>query len=105
MQTPVYPLDAELCPASVNCSFFTSLLRYKALSCIYYALLSCLNRCPQADENFYCCAWSFDDVTGQPLVAVAGLRGIIRILSPIALCCVKVSALLKKSVFPYPTQI
>lgn len=44
---------------------------------------------PCADENFYCCAWSFDDVTGQPLVAVAGLRGIIRILSPIALCCVK----------------
>lgn len=44
---------------------------------------------PCADENFYCSAWSFDDVTGQPLVAVAGLRGIIRILSPIALCCVK----------------
>uniref|UniRef100_K1P102 Polycomb protein EED n=1 Tax=Magallana gigas TaxID=29159 RepID=K1P102_MAGGI len=59
----------------------------------------------RADENFYCCAWSFDDVTGQPLVAVAGLRGIIRILSPIALCCVKVSALFKISVFPYPTQI
>lgn len=105
MQTPVYPLDAELCLASVNCSFFTSLLHYEVLSCIYYTLLSCLNQCPQADENFYCCAWSFDDVTGQPLVAVAGLRGIIRILSPIALCCVKVSALFKKSVFPYPTQI
>ncbi|XP_061176711.1 polycomb protein eed-B-like [Saccostrea echinata] len=44
---------------------------------------------PCTDENFYCCAWSYDNVTGQPLVAVAGLRGIIRILSPIALCCVK----------------
>ncbi|KAL5009886.1 hypothetical protein ScPMuIL_012191 [Solemya velum] len=44
---------------------------------------------PSTDENLYCCAWTFDDATGQPLLAAAGLRGIIRIISPITTQCVK----------------
>ncbi|KAK3097738.1 hypothetical protein FSP39_012662 [Pinctada imbricata] len=44
---------------------------------------------PSTDENFYCCAWTYDDVTGQPLVAAAGLRGIIRIISPVAMQAIK----------------
>ncbi|CAL1547484.1 unnamed protein product [Lymnaea stagnalis] len=44
---------------------------------------------PSTDENFYCCAWSFDDATGQPILAVAGVRGIIRIISPTMGQCIK----------------
>ncbi|XP_050416872.1 polycomb protein EED [Patella vulgata] len=44
---------------------------------------------PSNDENFYCCAWSHDDVTKQPLLAVAGVRGIVRIISPVAMQCIK----------------
>ncbi|KAJ8314586.1 hypothetical protein KUTeg_006736 [Tegillarca granosa] len=41
------------------------------------------------EENYYCCAWTFDDVTGQPLLAASGCRGIIRIINPITLQCIK----------------
>ncbi|KAK0053562.1 polycomb protein EED-like isoform X1 [Biomphalaria pfeifferi] len=44
---------------------------------------------PSTDENFYCCAWSFDEATGQPILAVAGVRGIIRIISPTVGLCIK----------------
>jgi len=44
---------------------------------------------PCTEENFYCCAWSFDDSTGQPILAVGGVRGIIRIISPTMGSCIK----------------
>ncbi|KAG1939308.1 polycomb protein eed [Pimephales promelas] len=42
-----------------------------------------------ADENFYTCAWTFDSSTSHPLLAVAGSRGIIRIINHITMQCVK----------------
>lgn len=44
---------------------------------------------PDSDESFYCCAWSFDDSTGYPLLAAAGNRGVIRIISTAVVQCVK----------------
>ncbi|KAK7500178.1 hypothetical protein BaRGS_00008725 [Batillaria attramentaria] len=44
---------------------------------------------PSTEENFYCCAWSFDPITNQPILAAAGLRGVIRILSLSQMQCIK----------------
>ncbi|TRY92755.1 hypothetical protein DNTS_024834 [Danionella cerebrum] len=42
-----------------------------------------------ADENFYTCAWTFDSSTSHSLLAVAGSRGVIRIINHSSMQCVK----------------
>lgn len=49
----------------------------------------------KADENFYTCAWTYDTNTSHPLLAVAGSRGIIRVINHITMQCIKVR--------PFPT--
>lgn len=46
--------------------------------------------CVKAEENFYTCAWTYDTNTSHPLLAVAGSRGIIRVINHITMQCIKV---------------
>jgi polycomb protein EED len=39
------------------------------------------------DEVFYTCAWTFDQETGESLLAIAGLKGIIRIIGSSTITC------------------
>ncbi|XP_018793365.1 PREDICTED: polycomb protein esc [Bactrocera latifrons] len=44
---------------------------------------------PDPDENFYTCAWSYDPENGDPILAAAGYRGVIRIFNPSKHICTK----------------
>ena len=41
------------------------------------------------EESFYCCAWTYDDITMDPFLIAAGAKGIIRIIAPAKNECIK----------------
>lgn len=40
-----------------------------------------------SEENFYTCAWSYDSETRESLLAIAGLKGIIRVIGTSRVAC------------------
>jgi polycomb protein EED len=62
---------------------------YEALSNGEVKLLQCYAD-PDGDESFYTVAWSYDpDAEGKPILAAAGARGIVRLLSTATYNCIK----------------
>ena len=53
---------------------------------------------PQSDENFYTCAWSYDTGTGEGLLAIGGMKGIIRVIGTSTASCKTVSIVNKPMV-------
>ncbi|XP_043486538.1 polycomb protein eed-B-like isoform X2 [Polistes fuscatus] len=43
---------------------------------------------PDSEEIFYTCTWTYDD-NQKPLLAVAGSRGVIRVISTVSMTCIK----------------
>ncbi|KAL3881639.1 hypothetical protein ACJMK2_028052 [Sinanodonta woodiana] len=82
---PQYHSDDPMIFAAVG---HTRATIYECLEGGKIKLLQCYND-PCPDESFYCCAWTFNEDTGEPLLAVAGLRGIIRIISTTTQQCLK----------------
>jgi hypothetical protein len=44
----------------------------------------------QPEEVYYTCAWSVDGRSGDPLLAIAGLRGVIKIINCVSQAVVRV---------------
>ena len=61
---------------------------YEAVSEGQVRLLQCYAD-PDAEENFYSCAWSYDSDTKKPILAAGGARGIVRLFSPANMTCVR----------------
>ena len=61
---------------------------YEAASEGQVRLLQCYAD-PDAEENFYSCAWSYDSETKKPILAAGGARGIVRLISPASMTCVR----------------
>jgi hypothetical protein len=55
------------------------------------SLVPCLLRgLRQPEEVYYTCAWSVDGRSGDPLLAIGGLRGVIKIINCVSQTVVRV---------------
>ncbi|XP_015790163.1 polycomb protein eed-A [Tetranychus urticae] len=44
---------------------------------------------PDSEENYYCCTWTYNDTTLDPILLVAGSKGVIRVIDPVTNDCIK----------------